>query len=236
MRPLWRDGLQRWGETRTGLQRLRCTGCRRTFSSATGTALARLRRPEQVQLVLADMLSRTPSSGRALAARLGVDKMTVWRWRKRILSALIGVGATCCTASSRPTGSSAANHAKAHGNGSITNGTRRGSSGPTARAGAITCGSACRGPPACRNAMCGWPPARKGDVERLVQRVACGHVSGLVRGRHGPQAPMGSADRDLNKSSGSRPSTSPGFPRSVGATDHAIALLPSQASAWRSAA
>ena len=84
-----------------------------------------------------------------------------------------------------------------------------------------------------RRAMCGWPPARKGDVERLVQRVACGHVSGLVRGRQGPQAPMGSADRDLNKSSGSRPSTSPGFPRSVGATDHAIALLPSQASAWR---
>jgi transposase-like protein len=86
--------LQRWGETRTGLQRLRCTGCRRTFSSATGTALARVRRPEQVQLVLADMLSRTPSSCRALAARLGVDKMTVWRWRKRVVTALIGAGAT----------------------------------------------------------------------------------------------------------------------------------------------
>ena len=86
--------LQRWGETRTGLQRLRCRGCRRTFSAATGTALARLRRPKQVQLVVADMLSRTASSCRALAARLGVDKMTVWRWRKRILTALIGVGAT----------------------------------------------------------------------------------------------------------------------------------------------
>ena len=86
--------LQRWGETRTGLQRLRCTECRRTFCSATGTALARVRRPEKVQLVLADMLSRAPSSCRALAARLGVDKMTVWRWRKRILAALAGVGAT----------------------------------------------------------------------------------------------------------------------------------------------
>ena len=82
-------------------------------------------------------------------------------------------------------------------------------------------------------AMCGWPPARKGLVERFLRQVACSHVSGLVRGRHGPQALMGSADRDLNKSSGSRPSTFPGFPRSVGATDHAIALLPSQASAWR---
>ena len=27
--------LQRWGETRTGLQRLRCKTCRRTFCSAT---------------------------------------------------------------------------------------------------------------------------------------------------------------------------------------------------------
>ena len=86
--------LHRWGETRTGLQRLRCRGCRRTFSSATGTALARVRRPEKVQLVLEDMLSPTPSSCRALAARLGVDKMAIWRWRTRILAALIGVGAT----------------------------------------------------------------------------------------------------------------------------------------------
>ena len=84
-----------------------------------------------------------------------------------------------------------------------------------------------------RSRMCGWPPARKGDVERLLQRVACGHVSGLMRGRQGPQAPMGSADRDLNRSSGLRPSTSPGFPRSVGATDHPITLLPLQASARR---
>ncbi len=52
---------QRWGETRAGLQRLRCRGCRRTFSAATGTAWARLRRPEQVQLVLEDMLARTPA-------------------------------------------------------------------------------------------------------------------------------------------------------------------------------
>jgi transposase len=76
-------------------------------------------------------------------------------------------------------------------------------------------------------------PARKGLVERFLRQAACNHVSGLIRGRHGPQALMGSADWDLNKSSGLRPSTFPGFPRSVGATDHAIALLSSQASAWR---
>jgi transposase-like protein len=86
--------LQRWGETRTGLQRLRCKACPRTFSSATGTALARVRVPEKFHQVVEDMLSRTPSSCRALAGRLGLNRMTVWRWRKRILAALIGLGAT----------------------------------------------------------------------------------------------------------------------------------------------
>ena len=38
--------LQGWGSTRTGLRRQRCTGCGRTFSSATGTAMARVRLPE----------------------------------------------------------------------------------------------------------------------------------------------------------------------------------------------
>jgi transposase-like protein len=81
--------LQRWGATRTGLQRWRCKTCRRSFSSATGTALARVRRPEKFQQALADMLGPAPSSCRVLAGRLGVNRMTVWQWRMRILSALI---------------------------------------------------------------------------------------------------------------------------------------------------
>ena len=48
--------LQRWGATSTGMRRWRCKACGRTFSSATGTALARLRRPEKFQQVLEDML------------------------------------------------------------------------------------------------------------------------------------------------------------------------------------
>jgi transposase-like protein len=86
-------GVVRWGATRTGLQRLRCKRCRRTFSAATGTALARVRLPEKLGQVLDDMLGAAPSSCRALAARLGVDKMTVWRWRMRILAVLRGLGA-----------------------------------------------------------------------------------------------------------------------------------------------
>ena len=85
--------LQRWGATGTGMRRWRCKACRRTFSSTTGTALARLRRPEAFQQVLEDMLGPAPSSCRVLGARLGLNRMTVWRWRMRILAALTGVGA-----------------------------------------------------------------------------------------------------------------------------------------------
>lgn len=86
--------LQRWGATGTGMRRWRCRTCRRTFSSTTGTALARLRRPELFQQVLEDVLSHAPRSCRALAGRLGVNRMTVWRWRMRILAALEGIGAS----------------------------------------------------------------------------------------------------------------------------------------------
>ena len=58
--------LQRWGATGTGMRRWRCTGCRRTFCSTTGTALARVRRPEKFQQVVADMLSgRRVRAGRS---------------------------------------------------------------------------------------------------------------------------------------------------------------------------
>ncbi len=39
------SALVRWGSTRTGLQRLRCKACLRTFSAATGTVVARVRCP-----------------------------------------------------------------------------------------------------------------------------------------------------------------------------------------------
>ena len=73
------SALVRWGSTRTGLQRLRCKVCGRTFSAATGTEVARVRLPGKLQQVLADMFAPVPSSCRGLAARLGVDKMTIWR-------------------------------------------------------------------------------------------------------------------------------------------------------------
>lgn len=66
----------------------------KTFSSATGTALARVRQPEKFHQVVEDMLKLVPSSCRKLAERLGLDKMTVWRWRIRIIQALADIGGT----------------------------------------------------------------------------------------------------------------------------------------------
>jgi len=87
------SALVRWGATRTGLQRLRCKGCGRTFSTATGTVVARIRLPEGPQLALADMPGPRRGSCRRLAIRLGVDKMTIWRRRMAMLEAPDGVGA-----------------------------------------------------------------------------------------------------------------------------------------------
>lgn len=86
--------LRRWGETRTGLQRLRCLTCLRTFSSATDSALDRIRLPEKFHQLVADMFADRPRSCRKLGEHLGLDKMTIWRWRHRVIRAMQGVGAT----------------------------------------------------------------------------------------------------------------------------------------------
>jgi len=87
--------LVRWGSTRTGLQRLRCKACGRTFCAATGTVVARVRLPEKLQQVLEDMFAPVPHSCRKLAVRLAVDKMTVWRWRAGIMKMLEAGRARC---------------------------------------------------------------------------------------------------------------------------------------------
>jgi len=81
--------VQRWGATGRGLARLRCAGCRRTFTSVTGALAAGLRRRAAFERAVADMLGPEPSSCRRLAARLGVHHMTVWRWRIRVLARFV---------------------------------------------------------------------------------------------------------------------------------------------------
>lgn len=87
------ERMTRWGMTRTCVQRLRCNECSRTFSSTTGTPLAGIHSPARFQNVLADMFSHHPGSCRSLSDALEIDKMTVWRWRQKIIQALLGCGA-----------------------------------------------------------------------------------------------------------------------------------------------
>ena len=71
--------LVRWGETRTGLQRLRCKACRRTLLG--GDRHGGGAHPPAGE-------ARAGSAGHA---RAGAE--LVWRWRMRILAALRGIGA-----------------------------------------------------------------------------------------------------------------------------------------------
>lgn len=84
---------QKWGTTRTGVQRFRCMGCGRTYSGLTGTAVCGLHRPDQFLEAIDDMLSDQPLSCRKLAARLKRTKDTIWRWRMMVLEAITGASA-----------------------------------------------------------------------------------------------------------------------------------------------
>tara|TARA_R110002049_G_scaffold305535_1_gene502472 strand:- start:8127 stop:9125 length:999 start_codon:yes stop_codon:yes gene_type:complete len=78
---------QKWGRTRTKVQRYRCGGCQKTYSGRTGSAIGRIHRPDLFMVALNDMLgASTPMSVRKLARKLGVDKYTVWRWRMLVFS------------------------------------------------------------------------------------------------------------------------------------------------------
>lgn len=83
--------LIRWGRDGTGSQRWRCKDCLRTFSARTGTAVSGVQAPELFQAVALDTLSETPGSCRTLARTHGVQRMTVWDWRRKAKKALAGL-------------------------------------------------------------------------------------------------------------------------------------------------
>lgn len=84
------EKMQKWGTTRTGIQRQRCVGCGRTSSALTGNPLCGLHHFDRFLEMLRDMLSGRPLSCRKLAEKLKVSKDTVWRWRLRALKHLSG--------------------------------------------------------------------------------------------------------------------------------------------------
>lgn len=82
----------RWGRTRTGAQRWRCAQCNSTWSGLTATPIAGIHRPDLFLELVKNMFGEgTPLSCRKAAARLGVSRHTIWRWRMRILRMLPGV-------------------------------------------------------------------------------------------------------------------------------------------------
>ena len=86
---------EKWGRTRTNIQRYRCLGCGRTFTGRTGSEIQNLHRPDLFLEVVKDMLGdRPPSSIRQLSRLLGLNKYTVWRWRMIILRALSGASSS----------------------------------------------------------------------------------------------------------------------------------------------
>lgn len=78
---------QKWGRTRTKVQRYRCCGCQKTYSGRTGSAIGRIHRPDLFMEALRDMLgSSAPQSVRKLAKQLELNKYTIWRWRMLVFS------------------------------------------------------------------------------------------------------------------------------------------------------
>lgn len=73
----------RWGR-QAGLQRFRCRTCKHTFTTLTGTPLARLRHKEQWLNYSTAMIQGLTI--RASAQQCRIDKNTSFRWRHRFLT------------------------------------------------------------------------------------------------------------------------------------------------------
>ncbi|MFD2741475.1 IS1595 family transposase [Sulfitobacter aestuarii] len=88
---------QKWGRTPTRVQRYRCSGCEKTYSGRTGSAIGRIHRPDLFMEALRDMLgSSPPQSVRKLAKQLDLNKYTIWRWRMLVFS-IIGNSSVAAT-------------------------------------------------------------------------------------------------------------------------------------------
>ncbi len=82
------DRCQRWGQTRTSVQRYRCSDCERTYSGLTGSLICGLHRHDLFFEAIRNMFSGHRLSCRKLGRRLGRSKDTIWRWRMLILDGL----------------------------------------------------------------------------------------------------------------------------------------------------
>lgn len=84
------------GRTKNGRQRFRCRksagGCGRTFNGLTGTPLARMRKPELWLAYVRQMMERQ-SVDRIHRSGIPLSRLTIWRWRHRLLAVTVGMQA-----------------------------------------------------------------------------------------------------------------------------------------------
>lgn len=76
------------GAHKNGRQRFKCRGCRRTYNILTGTPMARGRKPEKWGQYLGCMTDFM-SVRKIVLTGIGVNHVTMWRWRHRFLKAAI---------------------------------------------------------------------------------------------------------------------------------------------------
>ncbi len=74
-----------WGRSAAGHRRKRCCDCGRTRVERP-CVLRHIHQAGPLLLLLADMLSASPSSIRAFACKYGLHRTTVWRWRLHLLA------------------------------------------------------------------------------------------------------------------------------------------------------
>lgn len=74
------------GKDKNQRQRFKCRECRRTYNILTGTPMARARKPEKWGNYLSSMTDHT-SIRKIAATDIGLNHVTVWRWRHRFLKA-----------------------------------------------------------------------------------------------------------------------------------------------------
>ena len=78
----------RHGKDHNQRQRFKCRTCQRTYNSLTGTPLARARKPQTWAAYL-DLMTEHHTIRAIGQSGIGLNHVTIWRWRHRFLQAAI---------------------------------------------------------------------------------------------------------------------------------------------------